>query len=355
MLKCPRCGHQNLPNYESCSACGTALAAGAGGGGGGAAPVGGGDEYARLMASRAAAQARTRKIGAVVAVVALGLGGFVWYRDYQQKKVRQEKLDFFERWAELEKRETGSFFNCAMASEIDMNLVQNASQIQMKIEGAYATQQKTFSDYLLTDCVPKIERARQAFGALKDTPAEYGPALDKYRDVLPKLQAGIEEYAEKIKNRKEVKDTDQLIQEHGGAWHSSTAPSPEGIAYEKFMHCAVPGLAKMKDAQEMLEFLADTCFKKDPVAFMDRARKECGPILTNVDPKAKPSGTWALSMKRFYEEEARQLRAWEDCGRKSRKGKKAEDLATFLLAVGDYMQARTDVVKTARAIKDEAR
>jgi hypothetical protein len=118
------------------------------------------------------------------------------------------------------------------------------------------------------------------------------------------------------------------------------------------MHCAVPGLAKMKDTQAMLEYLADTCYKKDPVAFMDRVRKECGPILANVDPKAKPSGTWKLSGQKFYEQDARQLQAWESCGRKSRKGKKAEDLATFLVALGDYMEARTGVVKVARAIKD---
>jgi hypothetical protein len=87
---------------------------------------------------------------------------------------------------------------------------------------------------------------------------------------------------------------------------------------------------------------------------MDRVRKECGPILANVDPKAKPSATWKLSGQKFFEQDARQLQAWESCGRKSRKGKKAEDLATFLVALGDYMEARTGVVKVARAIKDSA-
>lgn len=350
MLKCGKCGHQNLPTYESCSACGTPLAGGAAAG-----PVGGGDEYARLMVARAQAQARNRKVVALAGAAALVLGGFVWYRDYQQKQARQEKLDFFERWAELEKRETGSFFNCAMASEIDMNLVSNAQQIQMKIESAFATQQKTFSDYLLTDCVPKIERARQAFGGLRDTPAEFGEPLGKYTATLPKLQAGIEEYADKIKNRKEVRDVDQLVQELGNAWHSSDAATPEAIAFEKFMHCAIPGLAKMKDAQQMLEYLADACYKRDPVAFMDKVRKDCGPLLANVDTRAKPSATWGLSQKRFYEQEARQLQAWDSCARRSRKGKKVDDLSTFLLAVGEYMEARAGVVKTARDIRGDGR
>jgi hypothetical protein len=356
MVQCPRCGHQNLPSFPNCSRCGAGLVAGAA-----PAPVGapvgappGGDEYVRLMASRAATQRRNRTIYGAVAAVAIVAGGVVWYRDYAQKGQRQQKLDYFERWAELEKRETGAFFNCVMASEVDMNLFANADQVQQKVEAAYFTQQKTFSDHLVTECIPKIERARQAFAGLHDPPPELAPALAKYQEVLPRLQSGIEQYAEKIKGRQGVKDVDQLIQEAGNVWHAGGPPTPEGIAFERFMHCAVPGLARMKDAQQMLEYLADACYKKDPVAFMDRVRKDCGPLLANPDPHAAPSKTWKLSQQRFYEQEARQLQAWEGCGRRSRKGKKTEDLASFLVTVGDYMDARVAVVKAARAIKDSA-
>jgi hypothetical protein len=106
----------------------------------------------------------------------------------------------------------------------------------------------------------------------------------------------------------------------------------------------------MKDAQAMLEFLADACYKKDPVSFMDRVRKDCGPLLTNPDPKAAPSKTFKATQKRFYEDERRQLQAWDSCGRRSRKGKKVDDLGDFLVAVGDYMAARGKVAEAARAL-----
>jgi hypothetical protein len=357
MVKCPRCGHENLPSFPTCSRCGAAFTGAVGPAthlphasmGVPQAPA---DEYAALMASRAKAQKRNRGMFGGIFLIALVLGGYVWYSDYKSKGGQQEKLNYFERWAELEKRETGAFFNCVMASEVDMNLFSTADQVQQRIESAYFTQQKTFSEHLLTECVPKIERARQAFGGLKDPPAELAPPMAKYQDVLPQLQTGIEEYAEKIKSRQGVKDTDQLIQELGNAWNAGGAPSPEAVAFEKFLHCAIPGLAKMKDAQQMLEFMADACFKKDPVAFMDRVRKDCGPILASPN-SATPSKTWKLS-QRFLEEDARQLAAWESCGKRSRKGKKAVDLATFLTHVGTYMEARTNVVKAARAIKDGA-
>jgi hypothetical protein len=274
---------------------------------------------------------------------------YFWWTGRKTSGAMQEKLNFFERWAELEKRETGAFFNCVMASEVDMNLFNTADQVQQRVESAYFTQQKTFSDHLTTECVPKIERARSAFASLKETPAEFAPPLAKYQDVLPQLQNGIEEYAEKIKGRQGVKDVDQLIQEMGGAWHQGGKPTPEAVAYEKFLQCGIPGLGKLKDTQALLMFMKEACFDKDPVAFMDRVRKDCGPLLSSPQGSA-PSKTWKVTQK-FMEEDARELRAWESCGKRSRKGKKVEDLATFLKSVGDYMEARTGVVKVARDIR----
>jgi len=121
------------------------------------------------------------------------------------------------------------------------------------------------------------------------------------------------------------------------------------VAFEKFMVCAVPGLDKMKDIQGVLEFLAETC-KKDPVPFMTKVRADCGNLVQNLDKDAKPapSKTFKANAKKFYEEQQRQLQAWEWCGKKSRKGKKVLDLEAFLTAASDYIEARGEVVKTAR-------
>jgi hypothetical protein len=342
MIVCPKCGHQNLPSYPTCSRCGTSLS--------NAAAISAQEDLNRLMQDRARITKRNRVISLGLAVAALGYLAFRYVNDRQNKGDLQTKLDQVGRWVELEKRETGAFWNCVMASEVDIGQFQNAGQIQQRIEAAYFTQQKTFSEHLMTECVPKLESARAAFGSLEAPAPELRPGFEQYKASLPELKKGIELYAERIRNRGEVKDVDQLIQQYGDAWHSSQSPTPETIAFERFIHCAIPGLEKMKDAQGMLEFLADACYKKDPVSFMDRARKDCGPILATPDPKAKPSKTYALSHKRFYEEEARQLSAWDSCSRRARKGKKVEDLGEFLIAVGEYMNARTEVGKTARGL-----
>lgn len=358
MVSCPRCGHQNLPSATACSQCGTALPAAVPGRA--PAPMGDGtDEYARQMAAREAVRKRNRMIIGGVAVVLIGFVIFKQVQDRSRKAAAQEKLNFAEKFVDLEKRETGAFWNCVMASEVDIGMFQKGEQFQQRIESAYFTQQKTFADYLITECVPKIERARQAFGGLRDAPSELTGPLDKYREALPKLQAGMEDYSEKLKSRGTTKDTDQLIQELGTAWHTTPDLTAETAAFEKFLYCAIPGLAKMKDTQEVLEFMSDQCFKKDPVAFMDRVRKDCGQLLVvadkdaKVDPKSVP--TWKASHKQFLEEEMRQLQAWESCGKKSRKGKKKEDLEQFLMAVNDYMAARSGVASAARSIQESAK
>jgi hypothetical protein len=318
------------------------------------------DEYARQMAAREAIRKRNRMIIIAIGAIAASVVGYMMWKERNRKAVAQEKLNFMEKFVELEKRETGAFWNCVMAHEVDVGMFQKAEQFQQQIESAYFTQQKTFSEYLVSECVPKIERARQAFGGLRDAPAEFAGPIDKYREALPKLQSGMEDYAEKLKNRGTVKDVDQLIQEMGNAWHSSPDPTPETVAFEKFLYCAVPGLGKMKDAQALLEFLADQCFKKDPVAFMGKVRTDCGPLVTNVnkegkvDSKSVPS-TWKATHKQFFEDDARQLQAWESCGKKSRKGQKKEDLEGFLFAVNDYMKSRASVAEAARAIQESAK
>jgi hypothetical protein len=341
MIPCPKCGHENLPSYSTCSRCAAALP--------GAAAAAAQADYQRLLSDRASVTRRNRSLMLGIAAVALAFFAYRWVQTSRARHGAQAKLDYAARWVGLEKSETGQFWTCVMASETDIGMFSSAGQIQQRIEAAYATQQKTYSEHLLTECVPKLERARQAFASLDAPPEDLRAALETYKASLPELQKGLELYADRIKDRGAVKDVDQLIQEFGDAWHSDLRPTVQTVAFEKFMHCAVPGLDKMKDAQQMLEYLADACYKKDPVSFMDRVRKSCGPLLSSPDPKATPSKTYKLTQKRFFEEERRQLSAWDSCGRRARKGKKVDDLGEFLVAVGDYMSARSGFAEAARA------
>ena len=314
----------------------------------GAAPGGGMDEYQRLMAERNAAAKKKRMLFGVVAIAGVAAVGYYVVGSRAKNSQAQKILDAGGRFAERDKMDMGSFWTCVFGTDTDVGMFQNADQIQMKVESAYFTQQKTYSDHLTTDCVPKLEGARGSLGGfINELPDALKPPMEKYVAALPKMQEGLESYAEKLKSRGATKDVDASIQEIGGAF--TTDPTAESVAFEKFMVCAIPDLDKKKDIQGVLEFLADIC-KKDPVPFMTKVRADCGNLVQNVDKEAKPnpSKTFKANAKKFYEEQQRQLQAWEWCGKKSRKGKKVLDLEAFLTAAGDYIEARGEVVKTAR-------
>jgi len=312
------------------------------------APPPGMDEYQRIMAERAAQQKRKNMMIGTVLVVALGAGGFWMMREKKKTQAAQALLEAGGNFGQKDKAEMGAFWNCVTSSEIEIENVPGAEQIQQRIESAYFTQQKTFSEHLSTECVPKIERARSVMSSMaSEIPAELKEPFDKYVAALPKMQSGIESYAEKIKGRGATKDVDQSIQEVGGAFTADV--SPESVAFEKFMVCAIPGLDKKKDIQGVLEYLADVC-KKDPVPFMTGVREKCGALVQNVnkDAKPEPSKTFKANAKKFFEEDQRQLQAWEYCAKRSRKGKKVLDLEDFLTATGDYMESRAGVFQAAR-------
>ncbi|HVX96111.1 MAG TPA: hypothetical protein VHK47_14465 [Polyangia bacterium] len=310
------------------------------------------DEYQRLIAERAAAAKRKRTIFGAVLVIGLGGGGFWWKQQKDKATAAQGILDAAGRFAERDKTEMGAFWACTFGSDVDVGMMSSAEQIRQKIESAYFTQQKTFSEHLTTECVPKMERARSTMGALvADMPIELKPALQKYVGALPRMQTGIEVYAEKIKGRGATKDVDQSIQEVGSAFTPDV--TPESVAFEKFLVCAIPDLDKKKDTLEVLQYLFETCKKGDPVAFMGRVREQCGSLVTSVDKEGKPSPskTFKANIKRLADDPSRLADAFGDCAKWSRKGKKALDLEDFLTAAGDYMEARGELVQTAKETK----
>jgi len=306
------------------------------------------DEYQRLMGERNAAAKRKRMLYGLIAIAGVGAVGYYVMTNRKKNEAAQKILDAGGQFAERDKMDMGAFWTCLMGTDTDVGMFQGADQIQQRVESAYFTQQKTYSEHLTTECIPKLEGARGSLsGLVTEMPEALRPPLEKYVAALPKMQEGLESYAEKLKSRGTVKDVDQSIQDVGAAF--TPDPTAESVAFEKFLVCAIPGLDKMKDVQSILEYIAKDC-KKDPVPFMTKVRTDCGNLVQNIDKDAKPvpSKTFKANAKKFYEEDQRQLRAWSDCGRWSRKGKKVLDLEAFLTAAGDYIEARGEVVKTAR-------
>ena len=160
--------------------------------------------------------------------------------------------------------------------------------------------------------------------------------------------SGLETYAEKLKSRGAVKDVDGAIQEVGGGFTAD--PCAQVEAFEKFLVCAVPDLDKKKDIQALLESLADTC-KKDAVTFMTKVRTDCGPLVTGVDKDAKPARRTSRSRPSQKVRRRGQHPAAAGLGvlrQAVAQGEEGARFGDFLLASSDYMEARSELAKTAR-------
>jgi hypothetical protein len=272
----------------------------------------------------------------------------------QAKAKAEKKRQFADKVAALDRRETGKFWSCVMASEVDIGMFSKVDHLERGLAAAYAARREAYPGYLTTECVPLLDRAAQAMAGLADVPAELAGPFGRYRASLPKLESGLASYAAGLtKQGAAGEDTDQLIQKLGTTWHTTPALTAETAAYERFLYCAVPGLSEMKDAQQVLVFLFEECKQKDAVAFMDRVRAQCGPLLVvadkgaKVSPKSVPS--WKQSHQRFLEESMRQLQAFELCSKRSRKAQSAPS-ADFLAAANEYMAARAALAAAMRGM-----
>ena len=168
----------------------------------------------------------------------------MWSKAAGKKKAAQAILDAGGKLAMADKADMGQFWSCVFGTDTDVGMFQSGDQIQQRIESAYFTQQKTYSEHLTTDCVPKIEGARSSIAGIeKDMLPALKPPYDKYVASLPKMQAGIESYAEKLKSRGSVKDVDQSIQEVGGAFTPRRDAGVGGVR-------EVPGVRDPRPRQE---------------------------------------------------------------------------------------------------------
>jgi len=76
-------------------------------------------------------------------------------------------------------------------TDTDVGMFQNADQIQMKVESAYFTQQKTYSEHLTTECVPKLEGARGSLsGMANEMPEQLRPPLESTSPRCPRCRRG---------------------------------------------------------------------------------------------------------------------------------------------------------------------
>lgn len=287
---------------------------------------------------------------AIGLVIVVGLA-FVGIRSYQNRQKLKLHIAFMEGYQEFEKNQVGAFWKCLFGKDGDGRRFNAPEGLNAAIEGQLFGDPKTFPDKVNTECVPKALKASKGVKDL-NPPPEYDESLDKYGKALAALANTLQVWAEGAPKRVEVQAREQKLKSAGETWSTTANPSkadPLAWQYDKFLHCAVPELDKLKDSQALLELLASKCIAKKgqelDTAFLNKLRDTCIPEAQEAP--AKTPSTFKATFNKLANDYERISQAWGSCLRKMKKESKKDDLAQFDQAWADWINGSSAVREVA--------
>jgi hypothetical protein len=235
------------------------------------------------------------------------------------------------RRAAVESGEVIAAWQCLFTKDVDLAQLANGQQVRRLFETAHDGLKDDYPKHLLADCLPRLAQARRTLGAPRD------PAGARYAAALAALEAAVRLYAERLSRMAPIEELDEDIVSHAHSWYSDDGGHARHAGYERFLSCAVPELQSLADDRALYEYLADRCFKHDPVVFMSRVRSQCGPLLENETP----SPTLAASRRKFHHgEDSLQIQSWESCSDIAREQQRMADARELVTAADAYLAAR---------------
>ncbi len=273
----------------------------------------------------------------VVGVLAAGgIGFFVW-KSMQAQKTREMHVAVMNQFQTIEKDEVvGKFWACLLGAGVDPGAFPNNLALSQRLEGAFSTDPKNYPSKVREECTPKAIDAKHKIEAMT-APAIYDAALKGYAKSLADLSAAFDNWSKVAPSHLAEREVGAKVGNYGAEWHSFAGgkPSSNVVAYDRFLHCAVPGVDKMKDGQALVEFLFKQC--KDP-KYLEKLQTECSKEVTTEGVMAMPTPGFKTALGKLQADD-RELSAFDDCLRKSRKAKRSDDSEEVGRAWVAYMEA----------------
>jgi hypothetical protein len=289
-----------------------------------------------------------------IGIALLAVLGLLGAREVQKRNRRKLHVAFMEQFAEFEKGQVNLFWRCMFGKEGDGRRFNAPEALNASVEQALFTDPKEFPAKVTNDCVPKALKAAKGVNEFTPpAPADYKVALDDYGKALAGLANTINTWAEGAPKRVETKTREQKITQAGETWSTTANPNkadPDAWRYDKFLHCSIPDLDKLKDGQALLEFLASKCIAKKgqsiDVEFLNKVRDTCIPDAQ--EPPAKAPATFKAAFTKFAPDFDRLTQAWGSCFRKMNKESKKDDLESFDKAWVQSLNASTEIRKIGK-------
>ena len=283
----------------------------------------------------------------VVGLLLVGGVGFVMFRSMQQRKQKELHANVMKQFADVEKDEVvGKFWACLFGPGVDPGQFPNNLALSQRLEMSFTTDPKNYPTKVREDCTPKAIDARHKVESIT-APAEYEPAFKKYEASLTALSAAFDDWAKLAPTHMEERLSGQKVATDGAAWHAFAGgkPGADVIAYDRFFHCAISTVDKMKDGQAVVEYLYKQC--KDQ-KYLDHLSKDCVTEVTTEGVPQAPTPGFKATVGKLAGDD-RELSAFDHCLHKSRANKRTDDSEAIGKAWKDYMDAGHDVREIGKA------
>ena len=278
--------------------------------------------------------------------------GFLGVRIWQGQKNRKLHAEFMQRFADYEKDEVGGFWKCLFGKEGDGRRFTLPEQFAGQLDASLMVNAKDYPETVREQCVPKLTRAASRMKDLSP-PLEYTDVLERYNKALSGMANALAAWAENAPKRYKSRNEQKQIEDAGTAWSqvaNPRKPEPAALTYEKYLQCAVPGVDKMKDADELLGFLASHCLVNAPKGwkvdkeFLSKVRETCIPEAASAQG-LKPSSSFAAVQSKMAPEYERVSQAMDKCFKEAFRGARQDDAAGLGKTWLEYFNANSEVRK----------
>ena len=251
--------------------------------------------------------------------------GFFVYRSMQTQKMREMHVAVMNQFQDIEKDEVvGKFWACLLGAGVDPAIFPEQPGAVGRIEGAFGADPKNYPTKVREECTPKAIDAKHKVECIT---APGGRTTRRSRNtpraspIWRRRSTPGRRSRRRTSRRREV---GAKVGTDGAAWHSFAGgkPANDVVAYDRFLHCAVPGVDKMKDGQALVEFLFKQCKDREvsrPARTASAARRSPTETAAIGDTKDSrpPSGKLAA--------DDRELSAFDDCLRKAARASARDD------------------------------
>ena len=169
--------------------------------------------------------------------------------------------------------------------------------MSQRIEGAFGTDPKNYPAKVREECTPKAIDAKHKIESIQ-APDVYDPVLKGYAKSLADLSTAFDSWSKVAPTHLAEREVGAKVGNFGAAWHAFAGGKPgnDVVAYDRFLHCAVPGVDKMKDGQALVEFLFKQC--KD-AKYLDHLQNECGKEVTTEGALLLPTSGFKAAVTKL--------------------------------------------------------